>query len=74
MGPVRLTGFVAWAFWCAAHIYFLIGFRNRAQVLLDWAWSYLTFERGARLITEAVSRGSDPPDRAVSPQGARIAS
>jgi len=56
IGPVRLTGFIAWAFWCAAHVYFLIGFRNRAQVVLDWTWSYLTFERGARLITEPVTR------------------
>jgi NADH dehydrogenase len=37
--------------WSAAHVYFLIGFRNRIAVTLDWAWSYLTFERGARLIT-----------------------
>jgi NADH dehydrogenase len=78
LGPVRLTGFLAWAFWCAAHVYFLIGFRNRAQVTLDWLWSYLTFERGARLITEAVTRRGEPPNRLVSPQEqppeARIAS
>ena len=60
LGAVRLTGFVAWLFWGAAHIYFLIGFRNRAQVAIDWLWSYLTFERGARLITEPVSRPSRP--------------
>ena len=78
VGPVRLTGFLAWAFWCAAHVYFLIGFRNRAQVLLDWMWSYLTFERGARLITEAVTRGRDASYDVTSPQEqprrARIAS
>jgi NADH dehydrogenase len=51
IGKVRLTGFVAWLFWCVAHVYFLIGFRNRLQVILDWIWAYLTFERGARLIT-----------------------
>jgi NADH dehydrogenase len=68
IGPIRLTGFIAWLFWCAAHIYFLFGFRNRAQVVLDWMWSYLTFERGARLITEAVSRGADPLDSVASPQ------
>ncbi len=50
-GKVRLTGFIGWLTWCLAHIYFLIGFRNRFSVALDWAWSYLTFERGARLIT-----------------------
>jgi NADH dehydrogenase len=48
---VRLTGFLAWIVWCVVHIYFLIGFRNRIAVVLDWAWAYLTFQRGARLIT-----------------------
>ena len=47
----RLTGFIGWLVWCAAHIYYLIGFKNRIAVALDWTWSYLTFERGARLIT-----------------------
>ncbi|HWA62293.1 MAG TPA: NAD(P)/FAD-dependent oxidoreductase [Caulobacteraceae bacterium] len=51
LGHVRLTGLPAWLFWCIAHIYFLVGFRNRIQVGLDWLWSYLTFERGSRLIT-----------------------
>jgi NADH dehydrogenase len=48
---VHLRGFIGWLVWSAAHIYFLIGFRNRIAVTLDWLWSYLTFERGARLIT-----------------------
>lgn len=75
LGAVKMSGFVAWAFWCAAHVYFLIGFRNRLQVVLDWAWSYLTFERGARLVIEAVSRGNDSADEVASPQEpARIAS
>ena len=52
IGRVRLTGLLAWLAWLLVHIYFLIGFRNRLAVLLQWAWSYLTFERGARLITE----------------------
>jgi len=51
LGGLRLTGLIAWLFWCVAHVYFLIGFRNRLQVVLDWIWAYLTFERGARLIT-----------------------
>jgi NADH dehydrogenase len=42
---------LAWLFWSVAHIYFLIGFRNRMAVALDWLWSYLTYQRGARLIT-----------------------
>lgn len=47
---LRLKGFVGWLTWCAAHIYFLIGFRNRIAVAFDWIWSFLTFERGGRLI------------------------
>jgi NADH:ubiquinone reductase (H+-translocating) len=52
-GRLRLTGFVAWAFWSAAHIYFLIGVRNRVVVALNWMWEYLTLQRGARLILGA---------------------
>jgi NADH:ubiquinone reductase (H+-translocating) len=51
-GFLRLTGFIAWIVWCMVHIYFLIGFRNRVAVAFDWLWAYITFERGARLITE----------------------
>jgi NADH dehydrogenase len=51
MKGIRVSGFIAWLIWCVAHIYFLIGFRNRLAVILNWAWSYLTFGRGARLIT-----------------------
>ena len=50
-GKVRLSGFVAWVMWSFAHIYFLIGFRRRTIVALHWAWSYITFQRGTRLIT-----------------------
>ena len=50
-GWVRLTGRLAWLVWGVAHIYFLIGFRNRMAVAVDWLWSYLTYQRGARLIT-----------------------
>lgn len=49
--PFRLTGSLGWLLWSVAHVYYLIGFRNRIGVALDWVWSYLTFERGARLIT-----------------------
>jgi NADH:ubiquinone reductase (H+-translocating) len=49
-GGVRLGGFIAWWAWLLVHIYYLSGFRNRVFVLLSWAWSYLTFARGARLI------------------------
>ena len=51
LGPLRLSGFVAWTLWSVAHIYFLIGFRNRLVVAMNWAWNYVTFQRGTRLIT-----------------------
>jgi NADH:ubiquinone reductase (H+-translocating) len=51
MGRFRITGFVGWIIWSIAHIYFLIGFRNRLAVVLNWGWNYITFQRGARLIT-----------------------
>ena len=51
-GWIRLTGFIAWLLWSFAHLWFLVGFRNRIVVFLDWAWAYVTFDRGARLITE----------------------
>ena len=44
-------GFVAWLLWIFVHIFFLIGFRNRFMVILEWAWAYMTYQRGARLIT-----------------------
>jgi NADH:ubiquinone reductase (H+-translocating) len=47
---LRVTGFIAWLMWLAVHIYYLIGFKNRLFVLLQWAWSYFTYQRGARLI------------------------
>jgi NADH dehydrogenase len=51
-GWIRLSGFIAWLLWTFAHLWFLVGFRNRIVVFLDWAWAYVTFDRGARLITE----------------------
>ena len=53
LGVFQLTGFLGWLFWSAVHIYFLIGLRNRFVVALNWLWSYLTFQRGARLIGTA---------------------
>jgi NADH:ubiquinone reductase (H+-translocating) len=50
-GFLRLSGFLAWFAWLAVHIFFLIGFRNRLLVITEWAWAYLTYQRGARLIT-----------------------
>lgn len=59
LGRLELKGFVAWVFWSVAHIYFLIGLRYRFLVAINWAWDYITFQRGARLITEDRS----PKDR-----------
>jgi len=50
-GKIHVSGFLAWLSWLFIHIFFLIGFRNRLIVLIQWAWSYLTYERGAQLIT-----------------------
>ena len=54
IGRIKLTGLAAWLLWCFAHIYFLIGFRNRLLVMVNWAWNFATFQRGARLITGIV--------------------
>jgi NADH dehydrogenase len=53
MGRKRIpfTGFVAWALWAGVHVFFLIGFRSRVMVMLEWMWAYVFFSRGARLIT-----------------------
>lgn len=48
---LHLSGYIAWLAWLFVHIFYLIGFRNRVMVMLQWAWSYITFKRGARLIT-----------------------
>jgi NADH dehydrogenase len=58
LGRVHLKGFIGWLFWSFAHIYFLIGVRNRFIVAFTWLWDYLTFQRGARLITDV-----PPPSR-----------
>ncbi|MEP7138010.1 MAG: NAD(P)/FAD-dependent oxidoreductase [Caldimonas sp.] len=60
-GALRFSGLCAWLFWLFAHIYFLIGFRNRLIVLVEWAWAYFTYERGARVVAEAdTTRAASP--------------
>jgi NADH dehydrogenase len=54
-GKIHISGFLAWLSWLFIHIFFLIGFQNRILVLVQWAWSYFTYERGARLITGSSS-------------------
>jgi NADH:ubiquinone reductase (H+-translocating) len=51
IGKIHISGFIAWLAWLFVHVFFLIGFRNRLLVMIQWAWSYVTYERGARLIT-----------------------
>jgi len=55
-GRLQLSGYPAWLLWLLAHIYFLIGFRNRIVVLIEWAWAYWTFERNARIVFQASER------------------
>jgi NADH dehydrogenase len=54
---IKLTGLLAWIIWLVVHIYYLIGFRNRLVTLFQWAWTYFTYNRGARLITSEGERG-----------------
>jgi NADH dehydrogenase len=58
---VHLSGFPAWLVWLFVHILFLVGFRNRLAVLLQWAWAYFTFNKGARLITRNFQSEARPP-------------
>jgi NADH dehydrogenase len=58
-GRLHISGFFAWVLWSVAHVYFLIGFRNRFIVALNWAWNYITFQRGSRLITGLYARQLD---------------
>jgi NADH dehydrogenase len=67
LGPLALTGFAAWAFWSLAHVYFLIGLRNRVAVASSWLWDYVTFGRRARLITEPAPIAPTPFDRPSGP-------
>jgi NADH:ubiquinone reductase (H+-translocating) len=70
LGWIRLTGRIAWILWGLVHIFFLIGFRNRVAVFLNWIWAWLTYGRGARLITGdtaplALAAGPNSPFRPV---------
>lgn len=67
---LHFGGFLAWLIWAFVHIFFLIGFRNRVLVMLQWGWSYFTYERGARLITWPWSgRPGEPAGRRSGPFG-----
>ena len=57
IGPIRTAGVFAWLLWSVVHIFFLIGFRNRVRVMLEWMWYYVTFRPGARIIYSRASGG-----------------
>jgi NADH dehydrogenase len=65
---LRVTGFVAWLLWGLVHIAYLIGFRNRLVVTINWLWAWLTYAKGARLIT-----GDRPPAPDIARRAARRA-
>lgn len=60
-GSIRASGLAAWLMWCILHIFFLIGFRNRIRVMLEWIWYYLTFKPGAGLLIEQPREPDDKP-------------
>ncbi|MBB2486749.1 NAD(P)/FAD-dependent oxidoreductase [Mitsuaria sp. WAJ17] len=61
LGWLQFSGYAAWLFWLFVHIYFLIGFRNRLVVLMDWAWAYWSFQRYARVVVEPATGRPQPP-------------
>jgi NADH dehydrogenase len=72
IGRLKFTGFLAWLLWSFVHIYGLIGFRNRTVVALSWFWSYLTFERGMRLITGPSDEAEMSGAESAPPSSARV--
>jgi NADH:ubiquinone reductase (H+-translocating) len=66
IGKLHMSGYPAWLTWLFVHIFFLIGFRNRLLVLIQWAWAYIAYERGARLITGSTSLPGWNPETASS--------
>jgi NADH dehydrogenase len=77
LGWLRLSGFLAWVAWMTVHLFFIVGFRNRMLVMLSWVWSYITFQRGARLITgdtgQLLTRTQAPLAQAGNPTAATSA-
>jgi NADH dehydrogenase len=67
-GKVKFSGFLAWIFWIGVHIAFLVGFRNRFLVLFQSLWGYMTFQRGARLITHNYIAGTSIPIKREEPE------
>jgi NADH dehydrogenase len=66
IGWLKVNGFAAWLIWLVVHIYYLTGFKNRLFVVMQWAWSYMTFRRGARLIVNKEWRQELPASDAAT--------
>jgi NADH:ubiquinone reductase (H+-translocating) len=64
-GFIQITGLVGWLVWTFAHIFFLIGFRNKIAVFLEWSWQWVTYARGARLIIGSERVGRDREARSI---------
>ncbi len=71
LGRIQLSGWVAWVLWSVAHIYFLIGARNRVAVLITWIWAYITFQHGTRLITGSDTERAAAAVTVPEPSGAQ---
>jgi NADH dehydrogenase len=69
--PLRLSGLVAWLVWLGVHLFWLIGFRNKFLVLVDWAWNYLFYERGSRVIAGPARADTRLQTRKESDQAGR---
>jgi NADH dehydrogenase len=67
LGKIELSGLPAWIAWLGLHLLFLVGFRNRLVVLFEWAWSFLSYDRGARLITGPIRRKQDGRNEILRP-------
>ncbi|HKX36181.1 MAG TPA: NAD(P)/FAD-dependent oxidoreductase, partial [Rhizorhapis sp.] len=65
LGGIEMKGLIGWLLWSVAHVYFLIGFRNRLGVAASWAWSYVTYHRGVRLITGRTALPSEKLEKAA---------
>ena len=69
LGSLHLGGLIAWLLWSLVHVWFLIGFRNRLAVTINWLWNYFTYQRSARLITGEIADPSQPPIRSHALEG-----
>ncbi len=72
LNSIHLTGFIGWLFWGLAHVYFLIGLRNRAVVAFSWLWNHLTYQRGARLIVDSPEAQREAQAEKASPRPSSV--